>query len=217
MLSLPSEQLKLELSERSDGVLRYHNGKWYEQLYLDEKFKVRDSSGSEMKPFSVGRIYTFLYSDPKYKDILPFYSGFPTGIFIGWTKHKEPNPLFLALWMIPPAIRIQILDKIFKNNEKLIQQNEYNILRGINDITDFDCDYYAIKKYLDGSGFGFAIRSYIIERIETEPKIISWQDAWRINTITNQYVMYKDIMTIYREYNKNIDVKPFKRIQQLIK
>ena len=214
MILLPSEQLQIEKASRSEALIRYHNLKWFSKIYQKEEIQPCDKHKPE--PFLLGRIYTFVYNDPKYKDELPFYSAFPISMFIGYRDDSVGNPMMINLHFIPPKIRAVILDKIFKLNINSINDIEKSINRGKISYKELATAYNDLMVSLNKSGFGFAIRSYIVERIKTEPRVIAHRDAWRILTFSNQFLEKKDAMQIYRLYKDKLDYKPFAKEPKLI-
>jgi len=212
---LPSDQLKIERRARGDSSIRYHNLNWYKKLYIDELIKPRDDHTPD--PFILGRTYTFVYDDPKFKEELEFYSAFPISLFIGYRQDSVGNPMMINLHFIPPKIRAAVLDKVFTSNMNQIDKIEKVINRGGISVRNLkNSDYHALVKMLNGSGFGFAIRSYIPERIKTEPRAISHRDLWRVLTFSNQFLIKKEAREIYRLYKARLGFEPFKKEPKII-
>lgn len=211
----PSERLDLELSKRSETYIRNHNLAWFNEIYVSRKIEPMDKMSGE--PFVLGRLYTFLYDDPKYKDELDFYSTVPVSMFIGFSKNAPDNPMMINVHFIPPQYRRAIFDKIYEINKSKIRTIEYAIDHGKTSDRELSTTYYDLQKYLVKSGFGFAIRSYIIDRIKTEPLIIAYRDWWRILSFANQHVMKQTIMQIYNSYKSKLDSnwKPFKKEEKI--
>lgn len=212
----PSERFDLELATRSENYIRNHNMEWFKKLYIDREITPRDNS---KKPdiFVVGRLYTFLYDDPKYKDTLDFYSIMPISLFIGFSEKAPDNPMMVNVHFIPPQIRKSIFDKIYEDNRTKIDSIEKLVARNRKSDRELNTTYHDLQKSIIQSGYGFAIRSYIPERIKTEPLIISYNDWWRILTFANQYLMKKSVMEIYRAYKLKLDSgwKPFTKEKQI--
>lgn len=206
----PSDRLQIELNSKSEAYIRNHNLKWYKKIYVDREIVPRDNSkGKDI--FILGRLYTFLYDDPKYKDELIFYSAMPISLFIGYSKNAPENPMMVNMHFIPPQIRKAIFDRIYLDNRSKINSIEKSVEKNRNNDRELSTTYYDLQKSLIKSGYGFAIRSYIVERIKTEPLIISYNDWWRILTFANQNLMKKSVMEIYKMYKLKLDSdwKPF--------
>lgn len=211
----PSERLNIELSRFSESYLRNHNLKWFQKFYIDREEQAREKNDFD---FVLGRLYTFLYDDPKYKEELLFYSAMPVSMFIGYSKLAPDNPMMVNVHFIPPQIRASVFDKIFDINIDKIDSVEKDTLNNVSNGTALKVKYNELQKYLNGSGYGYAIRSYIPERIKTRPLIISYPDWWRVLTFANQHLEKKTVMEIYRLYKKNLDVnwKPFSKEKKML-
>lgn len=189
---------------------------WFKKLYVDREITPRDNS-VESDVFVVGRLYTFLYDDPKYKDELEFYSALPISLFIGYSAKAPDNPMMINVHFIPPQIRTAIFDRIYLDNRSKINSIEKLVVKNKTSDRPLDTTYYDLQKSLVKSGYGFAIRSYIPERIKTEPLIISYADWWRILTFANQNLVKKSVMEIYKLYKLALDSnwKPFTKEKKL--
>lgn len=205
--------------------MSYHTNEWFEENFVREQVEflrsgkkynletdLKEHGGltepMQKKRFEVGKMYTFSYKDPKYKKELDFYNAFPIGICIGHTKgfDGKENPIFLALQFIPPKIRLKVLDqivKIFSNS--VIEPNIKRLNRGNLSLKPLRSDYSVLKKILAGSGFQFAIRSYIYKRIKTQPMIISYVDWWKVGTFSSKYIKKMNIQAIYFMYKQTLN------------
>jgi len=202
--SKPSGVIRGLEKRMTPNNVRYHNEKWFLRTYYNRKDEPREThSGQSMK---VGTMYTFDYSNPKYKEELDFYNALPVSICLGHVMGEDgsKNMLGLNVTFIPPKIRVMILDalwKIFRTTH--IEDNIDRIFEGNPaSLKDLPLYYDVLKKILDGSGFEFAVRSYIYKRIKTEPRIISLVDWWRIATFTSQWIKKVNIRAIYYWYKR---------------
>jgi hypothetical protein len=202
-MELPSKTLYKTRKRLSESSIRQRNLNWFNDFYFERnvpKTSYPEYSKSQFK-FVVGRVYTFFYFDPKYKEELDFYNAVPVGIFVGYNK-KSGHPMFLALQFIPPKIRVEILDKIAEYNlSSIIKASEIIRKSGFSE-RKLDTTYYDFKKYLQKSGFEFAIRSYILTRIQSRPMVITFWDWWRLCTFSGQFMRKKHIISIYNAYKK---------------
>jgi hypothetical protein len=208
-MEIPSDTINRLHKYTNPSTITSRNLKWFNEFYYIN----RDELGlleynNEPKKFIVGKCYSFFYFNPKYKEEMPFWNSVPVGIFLGYHQ-KTGHPLFLALMFIPPQIRLKILDKIVSVNTSGIDMANKYIVKSGSSKRQLNTDYWDLKKYLKGSGFGFAIRSYILSRINAKPLIISYYDWWRISTFPSKFVRKLDIRAIYIMYKRSLDINPF--------
>lgn len=73
----------------------------------------------------IGNMYMFFY-DPKHKDTLPYYDGFPLVIPIG---PAEKGFLGLNLHYLPPILRAKLLDGLMDttNNKVFDESTKFNV------------------------------------------------------------------------------------------
>lgn len=210
-MELPSITIQRLKKWTNTSTLTSRNLTWFKNHYYTN----RDEKGIlEFNPrndkFIIGKCYTFFYFNPKYKDELEFWNSVPVGVFIGYHQTSK-NPMFLALMFIPPKIRLKILDKIVTiNASKIDHSNNQLITKGTSNIM-LDTRYQDLKKYLAKSGFEFAIRSYILTRINSKPLIITNHDWWRLATFPSKFVMKKDLRAIYIMYKQAIGINQFRK------
>jgi hypothetical protein len=208
-MDLPSISLKNALRERSMNTIIRNNQDWYEETYIKRLEKPHEPKLKKM--LQVGKIYSFMY-DAKYKDELEFWNFIPSStLCIGHTKgeNNKMNAMCINTSYIPPQIRMLVMDKIVKVfNRMTIEPNmkrfEKNQFRSQIELPLF---YDVCKKILQNSGFEFAIRSYIYTRMKTQPLIITYEDWWRVATLTNRYILKKNIRAIYALYKQRLDPK----------
>lgn len=213
----PSEFLQ-ELRGRgiSDSTLRSASEKWFINTYVKRNTKPfeQDSFGAVLQ---VGKIYSFDYSDPKYKEELDFYSALPIMLCIGHRKTKDGkvNPIGINLTFMPPKIRLAYLDIVWKKFDTLIiRGNIRKLMEGKDGRQRLLPLFYSVNKMIARNlGWEFAIRSYIPSRIKTEPEIITYTDWWKLCVFTNKFLEKKNIQEVYYLYKKamNPDYKTGKK------
>jgi hypothetical protein len=88
------------------------------QLLRDEELTLENRA-------VIGNMYMFFY-DPKHKDTLPYYDGFPLVIPIG---PAEKGFLGLNLHYLPPVLRAKLLDGLMDttNNKRFDESTKFNI------------------------------------------------------------------------------------------
>lgn len=223
-MELPSKTIERYKKQSSVSNITYHNEQWFNHNFVKDNIEflkggkkytleteLKEHQGltepMNKKTFQVGKIYTFNYSNPKYKKELKFYNAFPVGLCLGHVilKNGKQNPLFLNLTFIPPKIRILIMDKLVKIfNNNFINPNIEKLNRGVLNLKQLPTEYQVLKKILANSGFEFAIRSYIYTRIKTKPRVISYIDWWKICTFSSKFIKKINILAIYALYKKNM-------------
>lgn len=206
-MEFPSKTYELERSKSSESSIYSRNTKWFEEIYV-ERWNTTEKEPYLGGLLEVGKIYSFYY-DPKTKDKLAFYDNVPMSIIIGHVKTKagNTNALGINLSFIPPKTRAAVLDKIvkifntmiIKPNEALIEEEKFASQK------ELPLYYDICKKILQNSGFEFAIRSYIYKRMESEPKVITYTDWWRLLTFPSKYIVKLNVRAIYIRYKKNAD------------
>ncbi len=208
MIERISTRLMLELKDSTVSKLTRSSQKWYETTYIKE-----EASPLETHPpnalLEAGKIYTFAY-DPKYADRLSFYDNRPINFILGHlppAEGKVPNAFGINLSFIPPKIRAAILDEIRRVfGTMIIQPNMDAIRKGkINSIQKMPIEYNLAKMMLRKSGFEFALRSYIYDRMKSSPRIIDYHEWWRVALFGSKYIKKMNTLSIYWAYKKQID------------
>lgn len=201
-VQLVSETIKQKQAESSVSTVRRHSEKWFDDTYIKRK-------SDPVEPFTgryleEGKMYTYRY-DPKYAKQLDFYDNQPIMLCLGHLETKSGyNTFGLNLSYIPPKLRVQILDTIIRVfRTRVINRNADKINRGkTNNLAKLPLSYDICKKILRGSGFEFAIRSYIYGRIETEPMIISYEEWYHPAQFPSHYIKKLNVKAVYMRYKK---------------
>lgn len=207
-MEIPSKAFDQAIRESgvTKNAIILRNQKWFERIYID---RVEESVEPYVKPaMEVGKAYSFTY-DAKYKDKLDFWDVLPhLMICIGHVEKAKGggyNSLGINFSYIPPQVRLKVLDKIVKTFNSIIDSNRHRIERyQVNSLSELPIHYKVAKEILKGSGFEFAIRSYIYTRIQTKPRIITYDDWWRVATFPSKYVKKMTIRQIYYLYKRNV-------------
>jgi len=213
MLIKPSEFLNLQLKTRSQTSIVNDNKKWYEQMYIKEIYKPLELH-PDNTPLVPGKIYTFTY-DPKYKNKLSFYDVRPLNFILGHLPSAEgnkPNAFGINLSFVPPRVRITILDEIQRVfGTLIISPNVESIRKGHQTmIKKMPIEYDVAKILLRKSGFEFALRSYIYDRMHTKPRIIDYQNWWKLGTFSSAYIRKMAKASIYWHYKRKLDKADFR-------
>ena len=83
----------------------------------------------------IGSMYMFVYSNPKYKDKLPYWDAFPIVIPFGWDSEHFTG---YNLHYLPPRVRWMIL-------KKLMQNDDLSTVRRLSKDTKLSMDYQMLK------------------------------------------------------------------------
>jgi len=194
---------------------RYFNikNKRVKETEIDDKgsIKIKRQSLSRRKDisdvyqFQNGRIYTFEYFEPKYKDDrkkLPFFDGRPIVLVINTFKAEGTgnlNMVGINLNLIPRKMRVTILNILLNKLNKQMKTTEY-------DEVLYHGDMYEFLKLIIGklysSGFEFAIRSYIFN-LMNRPTYI-YPDDWKmVCLIDSRDLINTTIESVYQSYWEN--------------
>lgn len=214
------QTLRMVRRSFSDSTIRKQSEEWFEKTYVKFESKPLERNLKRLN-LELGKMYCFGYFNPKYKKELDFYNIYPISICIGWIETKKGlrNPLCINITFIPPAIRMKVLDKIIQIYHSPIDANRMQIIKGKNSTKIVPMWYGAMKKILKGSGFEFAIRSYIMTRVKTKPLIVTYDEWWKTCMFTTKFVKKMNIRAIYYLYYKNMKpkYKPFEKVQVNLK
>lgn len=208
-MELPSRAFRRATKEGkvTESAIIARNQKWFRHMYIDRIHEPLERYAG--KTMEIGKAYSFTY-DAKYKDSLAFWDVLPhLMICIGHVKNAKGdgyNALGINFSYIPPKIRMAVLDKLVQTfNSMIIDPNRRRIEKGqINSLTELPVFYKVAKEIFKGSGFEFAIRSYIYKRIQTEPRVITYNDWWRVATFPTKFLKGMTIRQIYYLYKKNV-------------
>jgi len=203
-MELPSISYNNALKLKSHSTVVYHNKQWFDDTYVSRNINPVEENTKTL--MDVGKIYTFTY-DAKFKDKLDFWDAMPMNFILGHLESKSGNvnAFGMNISYIPPQIRLQVLDKIVHIfDTAIIRRNIEKINEDKRPLKDLPMTYDIAKKILSGSGFEFAIRSYIYNRIKTKPLIVTYQDWWKVATFPSQYILKMNILAIYYLYKKSI-------------
>lgn len=207
-MELPSKSFEQAIRESgvSKNAIILRNQKWFKELYIDRTEEPPEPY--TRKRMEVGKAYSFTY-DAKYKDKLDFWDVMPhLCIQLGVVPSaggKGYNSLAINFSYIPPQIRMAVLDKIVETFNRVIDSNRRRIEKyQTNSLSEVPLYYKIAKQILKGSGFEFAIRSYIYNRIQTQPRVITYDDWWRVATFPTRFVKKMTIRQIYYLYKRNV-------------
>jgi hypothetical protein len=186
-MEIPSQKIKKLKSLFSETRIIRDSEEWFLTNYYS-----KNSKNINLK-FEIGKMYCFHYNNPKSKEQLKYYNALPVGICIGYVMQGKGNidhPLMIGLHFLPQRQRLIILDKLaklFANGA--INQNAKTVIKKGNIKKIVSVWYKIVKKMLIGTGFNYAIRSYIPKRIQSLPMIIEPNDWYRIGLFDSKFII----------------------------
>lgn len=197
-MDLPSKTYLAEVRKSSPRSVGRDCEEWFNTIY-DEQ--IANPAESMTGPIEPGKIYTYVY-DPKHANDLPFFDTFP--IFLSLSHLPNGNIFGINLSFIPPRVRLHILDKFVRVfHYRFIKPNINQLERGKpQNMREIPFFYDVAKQMLAGSGFEFAIRSYLYSHIYTPPRIITYADYWRVLAFTSSGIQRLNIRAIYSLYKQ---------------
>lgn len=221
-MDLPSKTYLDQVRKTSPSTVTRNSQMWFNAIYESH---TQAPPEPFLGPIEAGKVYTYVY-DPKHADDLPFYDAFP--IFLSMGHLQNGNIFGINLSYIPPRIRMRVLDKFVRVfHTRFIKANINMLERGKPEsMREIPFFYDVAKHMMAGSGFQFAIRSYLHSHVRSNPRIITYEDYWRLLAFTSDDIQKLNIRAIYSMYkgqpigtrDKKINMDPRVRAtQRLIK
>lgn len=187
----PSKQMKAEFKEHGLSSITEINKEWY------SKYVTSPSKEVLKRAFHFGQIYTYQY-DPKTKDKLAYYDTNPCTLIFDYKETKDGNHLFIGinLHFLPKDVKLTLLENYWKYFYRFGGKRLMNLM---------PFTYYKFFNLIFGLiakiDFKFAIRSYLIDRVDNIAQIND--DDWGKIIITRpQFMVKESIEHIYVDYYK---------------
>ena len=198
MGKLSKEISALVTESRGLDIAKKESIEWYK--------KTASSSGDSSVenyngPFKPGKIYIFRYENPKTKDTLEWWDRNPVVLSLGQHDGKD---IGINLNLIPYARKIQLLDKIYDQYESRIDtmvkrgRGDASSEQGIPSFT-----YERVKPFLEKTGFGAAVRTYIIG-LRKNSRVVSYFKWNRVALIDLNDIKGATINKAYSKIGKYI-------------
>lgn len=177
--------------------------------YFEFQPDIYDKLIFAFKDYQPGKIYTFNYKNPIYKNILEFYDRRPIVLVLGKEYNRNTKHhlvLGINLNFLPDKVKANLLDIIYKEFKTLIdkdialkrkkKERSKNIFR-----TDVKI-YPLMKKLLNEIGkigFEFCIRKYEYRRMQLV-RSVDFEDWGKVALIDSKDTVKKSIEEIYQIY-----------------
>jgi len=204
------------LKEDYDAFIKYYkteaNASKIAWECLNERyFNAKNRSLSQRKDiasvwqFQNGRIYTFEYFEPKYKDnkkVLPWFDARPIVLVINTFKAEGTGNLNMVgvnLNLIPRKMRITILDILLNKLNKQYKTTTFEEVLYHGDMYEF---LKLVISNLYSSGFEFAIRSYIFNLMD-KPTYIRTGDWKYVCVVDSRDLIGTNPNEVYQLYWEN--------------
>jgi len=204
-MDLPSKTYLQECRKSSPRTVGRNCEMWFNAVYDQHRSPNQEHSLAPpepvMGPIEAGKVYTYVY-DPKYANELMYYDTFPMFMSLG---HLDNGNIFgFNLSFIPPRVRLRILDKFVRVfHFRFIKPNNFFLEKGKPAaMKEIPFTYDIAKGMLAGSHFEHALRSYRYDHIVTSPKVITYNDYWRLLAFTSAGIMKLNIRAIYALYKQ---------------
>lgn len=185
-----------QMRKSSPSTVTRNSQMWFTAIYEQHTMAPPEPF---LGPIEAGKLYTYIY-DPKHAKDLPFYDTFPMFLSMG---HLQNGNIFgINLSYIPPRIRMRILDKFVRVfHTRFIKNNVIALERGKPEMMkEIPFFYDVAKQMLAGSGFEFAIRSYLHSHVRSAPRVVTYEDYWRLLAFASDDIQKLNIRAIYALY-----------------
>ncbi len=199
-----------KLSDEVKNFVKNARGLDNARSAADEWFKtVGKSSGdksiqSYSGPFQPGKIYIFRYENPVTKESLKQWDANPVVLSLGTVDGTDVG---VNLNYLPQNVKLQILDKIYKNFSSKIEEQVAKApgeAKKQKPILSFNAS--TIQSFLDKAGLGYAIKRYVTN-LRKNTKAVS-AEGWKYVPLLNLVQIKKtDIRKVQSGYSKYINKK----------
>jgi hypothetical protein len=178
-----------------------------------EKYAKDDKIGNPRKEkvdtqyFIIGKIYTFLYTTAERPDkARPVINRRPVILSLGQISNPTTGKTYEAgidFMLIPPKIRIFILDQLFRFYKKDINENQDNINEGKKGKKPLKFTYEIAKKIFDKLGWQMAFCVYEKGNVKS-PAVYDYEDWTSVIALYTKGITGKQPKDIYNDYIKKI-------------
>ena len=201
MAKLSDEVKNFVQNARGLDNARIAADEWYRTVGKSSGDKSIQSYGG---PFQPGKIYIFRYEHPVTMERLDQWDANPVVLSLG---RADGNDVGINLNYLPQKVKLQVLDKIYKNFLPKIQEQEAKApgqAKKQKPILSFNAD--TILAFLNKAGLGYAIKRYVTN-LRKSTKVVS-AEGWKYVPLLNLAQIKKtDIRKVQSGYSKYINKK----------
>lgn len=190
----PKELYNSEL-KRWGGNTNQKINQYFHDSYTKQTLQI----GIRPNEMKMGEIYTYNY-DPKYKDILDYYDTNPlTLIYNSWYAPGTKNHLYtgINLHFLPSKVKLSILEAYWQYFYNLKGNRVMRFLP-----ISYNAFFDVVFRRILGVNYSFAIRNYIITRIDN-PVMVPDYEWGKIPFTTGIFMQGATLEEIYKLYYKS--------------
>lgn len=164
---LEAEAFRAGITPRTQESMDWFRKRAHDIRRLNRGNIMKDDQLSLQNRQVVGKMFFWFY-DPKHKETLPYYDGFPLGIIVGRAKGGF---YALNLHYLPPLIRARFLDELLSitNNKKF------------DETTKFKMSYELLNSTTKLKEFKPCFKHYLTKHVRSRFALIPPSD-WEIAT-----------------------------------
>jgi hypothetical protein len=186
------------------------------KLYIDKYSKTDDRNHPRKekmddKFFVPGKIYSFLYvtsENPSAKR--PVINRRPVLLSLGQMVSQANKKIYeigIDFVLVPPKVRVFILDQLYKIYKKDINENQKNLDEGRKGKKPLKFDYDTAKKIFDKLGWQMAFSAYEKGNV-ARPAVYDYEDWVSVIPLYTRGVTGKPLKDIFNEYIKRMTTPP---------
>lgn len=188
-------------------LIKEHNGKKNARLEAEKWFQDALNSRKDntvekySKPFQVGKIYVFEYTNPLTQETLEWWDKHP--VVLALPPINETTDCGINLNLLPTKFKEDFLDNFYKRFGPSIHSAESGAKKdsAIKQMPLRMLRYETVVKYLDQFGFGFAVRRYKVTRKKNQA-VVSYESWPKIALCDFIKLNGMSVMSLRREFNK---------------
>jgi len=195
------------------------------KLYID-KYSKDDKANNprketiEEKFFTAGKIYSFLYVTQEVPNKnRPVINRRPIllslGQFINPTN-KKIYEIGVDFMLMPPKVRVFLLDQVHKYYKNIIKENQDNINEGRKGKKSLKLNYDVAKKIFDKLGWQMAFSVYEKGNV-AKPAVYDYEDWVTVIPLYTRGLTGKQPKELYGEYIKRMTNPPEINLSEKIK
>lgn len=186
----------------------------------DDKIHNARREKIEDKFFVPGKIYSFLYvTQETPKKNRPVINRRPILLSMGQMINKSNGKIYeigIDFMMVPPKVRVFILDQLFRIYKKDINENQKNINEGRKGKKHLKLNYEIAKKIFDKLGWQMAFSTFEKGNV-AKSAVYDYEDWISVIPLYTRGLTGKHPKEIYSEYIKKMTNPPEVKLDDKIK
>lgn len=187
---------------QSNPWYKAQNGGALARIWFAQKIAPDSAYHSKRQYMEPGRLYMFVYANPKHADILDWYDVYPLVMSLGSYVSQEGElvEMGINLHHLPLKVRILVLCKIFEAFASKYQGEMYRAEQKPIDMT-----WQQVGALVQQYGAAFAFRSYL-PQLRTGTICFKYEDWYKAIFIpSNHYekMTAQQICNMYMQYLKD--------------